>query len=54
MRFVKLPQSYRRVGKTAFVYTAPTVGYAGTLNVLPSGAVAHYPGLFALVTGTRH
>jgi hypothetical protein len=53
MRFVKLPQSYRRVGKSKLEYAAPTVGYAGTLKVLPSGAVAHYPGLFALITGTR-
>ena len=53
MRFVKLPQSYHRIGKTAFDYAAPTVGYAGTLEVLPSGAVAHYPGLFALLTDTR-
>jgi len=54
MRFVKLPQRYHRIGKTEFDYAAPTVGYAGTLKVLPSGAVAHYPGLFTLVTGTRH
>jgi hypothetical protein len=53
MRFVKLPQSYHRTGKTEFDYAAPTVGYAGTLVVLPSGAVAQYPGLFALITGTR-
>ena len=49
LRLVKLPQSYFRTGQSAYEYVAPTVGYAGTLRVLPSGAVSQYPGLFELV-----
>lgn len=49
MRLVKLPQSYLRIGRTAYEYQAPTVGYSGTLQVLPIGAVSQYPGLFELV-----
>ena len=49
MRLVKLPQSYRRIGQTEYEYEAPTVGYAGTLQVLPNKAVSRYPGLFELV-----
>jgi uncharacterized protein len=49
MRFVKLPQTYHRVGHAEYEYVAPTVGYAGTLKVAPSGAVIHYPGLFEKV-----
>jgi hypothetical protein len=49
MRLVKLPQSYLRINQTEFEYEAPTVGYSGTLHVLPSGAVSRYPGLFELV-----
>jgi hypothetical protein len=49
MRLVKLPQSYLRIGRTEYEYVAPTVGYSGTLQVLPSGAVSQYPGLFELV-----
>lgn len=50
MRFVKLAQTYHRMGRTEYEYAAPSVGYAGSLDVLPSGAVARYPGLFELVT----
>jgi hypothetical protein len=50
MRLVRLPQSYQRIGPTAYEYAAPTVGYAGTLQVLSSGAVRQYPGLFELVS----
>ena len=50
MRLVRLAQSYLRVGRTQYEYEAPTVGYAGTLHVLPSGAVARYPGLFERVS----
>ena len=46
MRFVKLPQTYHRIGRNEYEYEALTVGYAGTLRVLPSGAIDHYPGLF--------
>ncbi len=49
MRLVKLPQSYLRTGRTEYEYKAPTVGYSGTLKVLATGAVSHYPGLFELV-----
>jgi uncharacterized protein len=49
MRLVNLPQSYLRIGRTEYEYEAPTVGYAGTLHVLPSGAVTRYPGLFEQV-----
>ena len=49
MRLVKLPQSYLRVSRIAYEYDAPTVGYSGTLQVLPTGSVSWYPGLFALV-----
>lgn len=50
MRFERLPQTYRRISRTQYEYEAPSVGYAGTLQVLASGAVVHYPDLFELVT----
>ena len=50
MRFERLPQTYRRISRTQYEYEASSVGYAGTLRVLASGAVAHYPDLFELVT----
>lgn len=50
MRLVMLPQTYLRVGRTEYEYHAPTVGYAGTLRVLPSGEITQYPGLFERVT----
>jgi uncharacterized protein len=50
MRFTRLPQCYERIGRTEYAYQAPTVGYAGTLQVSSSGVVIHYPGLFALVS----
>ena len=49
MRLVNLPQTYLRTGKIEYEYEAPTVGYAGTLHVLPGGAVSRYPGLFEMV-----
>jgi uncharacterized protein len=49
MQLVKLPQNYLRIGRTEYEYTAPTVGYSGTLQVLPNGAVIQYPGLFEMV-----
>jgi hypothetical protein len=49
MRFVRLPQTYTRLGRAEYKYEAPTVGYSGTLRVSPSGAVLHYPGLFERV-----
>ena len=53
MRLVRLPQSYLRTERLEYKYEAPTVGYVGTLQVLSSGAVAQYPGLFELVTEGR-
>jgi hypothetical protein len=49
LRFTKLPQRYERTGRTAYAYEAPTVGYSGTLQVSPIGAIVQYPGLFELV-----
>jgi hypothetical protein len=49
MRLVTLPQSYLRIRRTEYEYSAPTVGYSGTLRVSPSGAVIQYPGLFERV-----
>ena len=55
MRFVKLPQIYHRTGRTEYEYEAPTVEYAGTLQVAPSGAIVQYPGLFErLAKGKPH
>jgi len=51
MRFVRLPQTYVRIGRTSYAYEAPTVGYSGTLRVTPAGVVTWYPGLFERVTG---
>jgi len=50
MRLVRLPQSYQRISRMEYKYEAPSVGYVGTLHVLPSGAVILYPGLFEQVT----
>jgi uncharacterized protein len=50
LRFTTLPQRYERVGRTEYSYQAPTVGYAGTLQVSSLGAVVRYPGLFELVS----
>jgi len=50
LRFTTLPQSYERVGRTEYSYEAPTVGYAGTLQVSSLGAVVRYPRLFELVS----
>jgi hypothetical protein len=50
MRLVRLPQSYQRIGRMEYRYESPSVDYAGTLHVLPSGAVTLYPGLFEQVT----
>jgi hypothetical protein len=46
MRWVTLPQTYRRIARRAYEYQAPTSGYAGTLEVSAIGAITHYPGLF--------
>lgn len=41
---------HARVGRAEYAYEAPTVGFAGTLKVSPSGAVIWYPGLFELMS----
>jgi hypothetical protein len=46
---VRLPQVYRRTGRTTYFYESPTASYSGTLRVLPSGAVRDYPGVFELL-----
>jgi uncharacterized protein len=51
MRWVNLPQSYRRISRRAYEYESPTAGYAGTLEVSPIGAIIHYPGLFTAWSG---
>lgn len=40
-----LPQRYERRSRTTYWYEAPSVGYAGLLEVAPSGFVRTYPGL---------
>ncbi len=50
LRLVRLPQSYARISRSEYAYEAPTIGYAATLRVQPSGAIAHYPGLFEQMT----
>jgi uncharacterized protein len=52
LRFTKLPQRYERTGRTEYAYEAPTIGYAGTLQVSASGAIVEYPGLFELVSSS--
>ena len=49
LRLTRLPQRYERVGRTTYAYEAPTVGYAGILQVSSQGAVLRYPGLFKLL-----
>jgi uncharacterized protein len=41
-----LPQRYERRGETEYWYEAPSVGYAGLLEVLPNGYIQTYPGLW--------
>jgi hypothetical protein len=53
MRFVKLPQTYVRIGLTKYKYEAPTVGYSGILNVNRGGVITKYPGLFERVTSGK-
>ncbi|MEX2122749.1 MAG: putative glycolipid-binding domain-containing protein [Woeseia sp.] len=53
MRFMRLPQSYRRISRNEYAYEAPTTGYSGILEVSSSGAVIRYPGLFEQVASRR-
>ena len=49
MNLVRLPQIYRRTGRTSYFYESPTALYSGTLRVLTSGAVRDYPDVFELI-----
>lgn len=49
MRFLPLPQHYRRLSRTEYDYESPTHGYRATLRVSPLGAVVDYPGLFQMI-----
>jgi hypothetical protein len=42
-----LPQRYERRAERAYWYEAPSVGYAGLLELAPTGFIRHYPGLWA-------
>jgi hypothetical protein len=53
MQMAKLPQTCLRVGWTTYDYSAPTVGYTGSLEVLPSGVIVKYSGLFELLPINR-
>ena len=44
-----LPQTYRRIARDRYDYTAPTVPYAAILEVTALGFVSRYPGLWELV-----
>jgi hypothetical protein len=48
----RLPQRYERRGDGVYWYDAPSVGYSGLLEVLPSGFVKSYPGLWEAVDGS--
>jgi hypothetical protein len=41
-----LPQRYERRSEAAYWYEAPSVGYAGLLEVGPTGFIRSYPGLW--------
>lgn len=43
---VILPQRYERRGEYAYWYDAPTVGYAGLLEVTSEGFIRRYPALW--------
>jgi hypothetical protein len=43
-----LPQRYERRTAATYWYEAPTVGYAGMLEVTPIGFTRRYPGLWEM------
>lgn len=43
-----LAQRYTRRGEATYWYEAPSVGYAGLLDVTPTGFVRRYPGLWEM------
>jgi uncharacterized protein len=42
----ELPQVYRRLSESTVAYAAPSVGYEGVIELLPSGFIRRYPGLW--------
>jgi uncharacterized protein len=49
LTLTRLPQTYARVTRHVYAYSAPTVGYRKRLRVDQAGAIVTYPGLFARV-----
>jgi hypothetical protein len=49
IKFVVLPQTYRRVSAHEYDYASPTADYAGRLKVAKDGWVVDYPGIFEQV-----
>jgi hypothetical protein len=45
-QLAELPQRYERRGDAVVWYEAPSVGYAGLLELAPSGFIQRYPGLW--------
>lgn len=48
----ELAQIYERRSETAFWYAAPSVGYAGLLELAPNGFIRSYPGLWEAETSS--
>jgi len=48
LQLERLEQRYERVTHDAYDYRAPSVDYAETLRMSPTGFVTHYPGLWEL------
>lgn len=47
----RLEQSYHRLAAGRYAYESPAYRYAETLEVLPTGVVARYPGIFERIEG---
>lgn len=43
-----LPQRYERRSDASYWYEAPSVGYSGLLEVIPTGFIRSYPGLWEM------
>jgi hypothetical protein len=48
-----LPQRYERRSEASYWYEAPSVGYAGLLEVDPTGFIRLYPGLWEMESRAR-
>lgn len=48
LRVTRLPQRYQRLTDTTYAYESPAHDYRAVLQVTADGAVAQYPGVFAL------